>query len=795
MWYWCVVDLWYNKSMGENLGSVINEVFSRIILDSSERIFGRDKRRKGRIKLKHAIPAAAIFVIAVFSGVYFFVARAEVLLYFPSSCLGTWENPQNVEGEPSLKPNAEPEKFDKTNSAFLNDAAARQIFCGGFQSGNDNAGKVLKRVVLKFSWAMVDVSAPVLEQSEFEEKLLELEPSTKIIVVPDALPSPLASLSQSPEPLPAPNPTHIPTAVPATVSPESKTSPEPVTEPEPEPEVSAKPASSPQTTPTPTLTSTPTESIPTPAPVEQPAASTSSFNFLTRIFTVFDENTDPALTDPALTDPALIVSASEPVSTAVDTGENQDSPSFEKAPFASSSISEMSENLTSASASASASAATASVSFEEDIIGDSIENFFEVLYSTDGQNWNLAANVNRRNFHGLIVPLPVNSWENLEGLQVMINVLPSDSDLPRVFLDSFWLEAEYEELSEEEAKEIGINKLKQKVAADEFFGDFVTRVKKSRLEQAVIEEIKKKTREGKAFVAILGDLASDSTDDFAMTFLNDSGKQAVVINSGSTLETIVSHELEGGYPGIISSLGDIDGDDTNDYAILDSGFSTGEGGATFNERGRIMAYSGLTHLPIWTHAGTVDRQFQGDNNTMMALAGGDYDNDGKPDLLIGAPGWPNGGAILILSSGNGSVIREIKGDPESGGVGFSFAVGPDLNNDSFGEILLSEPFKSVGELNMVGQVRLISGKGFETRFIVKGTEIENAVFGIAIGFTEDLNGDGIADIIVESREKEAGESGEENGAVYIFSSSDGSLIHKFIDPDSVKQLRSVFFIR
>jgi len=52
--------------------------------------------------------------------------------------------------------------------------------------------------------------------------------------------------------------------------------------------------------------------------------------------------------------------------------------------------------------------------------------------------------------------------EDLERVQIALNVLPSDIITPKIFLDSMWLEIEYENAPEEES-----NQLEEKLAKQE----------------------------------------------------------------------------------------------------------------------------------------------------------------------------------------------------------------------------------------------------------------------------------------------------------------------------------------
>jgi hypothetical protein len=124
-------------------------------------------------------------------------------------------------------------------------------------------------------------------------------------------------------------------------------------------------------------------------------------------------------------------------------------------------------------------------------------------------------------------------------------------------------------------------------------------------------------------LAKMGDMDGDGCDDFLVGCNDISNRGALVLVSGRTGSTIqVSYGL---LPGdrtseYVQNLGDIDGDGITDYV----GFPYW---SAF--RAIVVAFSGRTGLPIrsWNEYGN------------SAVAGEDFDQDGVPDLVIGAD-WP-----------------------------------------------------------------------------------------------------------------------------------------------------------
>lgn len=105
--------------------------------------------------------AATSAVVVLFIGIlgYWFSGSAKIAYFYPSSCLGGWENPQNAQGIPDLKSGANADEFIRENSAVLPGDSSGQIFCGGFQ-GEPLDGMDVVRGVLRFSISTKEKTLP-----------------------------------------------------------------------------------------------------------------------------------------------------------------------------------------------------------------------------------------------------------------------------------------------------------------------------------------------------------------------------------------------------------------------------------------------------------------------------------------------------------------------------------------------------------------------------------------------------------------------------------------------------------
>lgn len=79
-------------------------------------------------------------------------SSAESVIFYPSSCLGGWVNPHNVEGIPQVEGNNNEEKFTEENSAILAHGTNADIYCGGFV-GEFKKNTKPSKVIVALSWA------------------------------------------------------------------------------------------------------------------------------------------------------------------------------------------------------------------------------------------------------------------------------------------------------------------------------------------------------------------------------------------------------------------------------------------------------------------------------------------------------------------------------------------------------------------------------------------------------------------------------------------------------------------
>lgn len=265
----------------------------------------------------------------------------------------------------------------------------------------------------------------------------------------------------------------------------------------------------------------------------------------------------------------------------------------------------------------------------------------------------------------------------------------------------------------------------------------------------------------------LGDVDGDGVRDAAIgapTATVDGTVRAgrVEVRSGRTGALLL--ELRGGtedglFGNALGAVGDIDHDGAADVIV---------GAPGLGERpGRVSVHSGRDGSLLHE----LDGSQPGCGYGAEARGAGDWDQDGTPDLLIGAPAFdgPAGedaGRVWLLSGADLSPIRVFDGD----------AAGDRLGRAAFGSVADGEHLLVLGAARAGperrGRAMLYRGTGLE-----RLATIENDSEGVALGemfvsVVGDVDADGTPDFSISDWRHRAW--GPNTGRVVVCSGRDGS---------------------
>src|SRR5215471_460952 len=283
-----------------------------------------------------------------------------------------------------------------------------------------------------------------------------------------------------------------------------------------------------------------------------------------------------------------------------------------------------------------------------------------------------------------------------------------------------------------------------------------------------------------------------------------------VATSDNVNPTAVFHVGFGiGYPGdpvgtqagyAVSYAGDFNGDGFGDF-MVSAPYYDGQQGATYIVFGRAGLSDGNPTGAIRIDGG-VDAGVVGDLSGYSVTAVGDVNGDGFDDVLISSPHagadsrWWSGvsyvvygnasGADIDLATLNASEGFRIIG-PELNGVGQSVAAAGDVNGDGRMDFLVGAPFTNPNGVPMAGSTYLVYGSASgadvdlanltPSQGVRFDGELEGEM-GFSVSAAGDINGDGLADIVIGAPAEFA--TPDEAGSVYVIFGKAGGLSN--VDP-------------
>ena len=218
----------------------------------------------------------------------------------------------------------------------------------------------------------------------------------------------------------------------------------------------------------------------------------------------------------------------------------------------------------------------------------------------------------------------------------------------------------------------------------------------------------------------------------------------------------------------VSGANDVNADGFDDVIV--GAYGAAPGGAF--QAGAAFVYSGADNSVLYQWYGG-----EADDNFGVSVSGAeDVNADGFDDVIVGARGTSPGGqwrhgTAYVYSGLDGSILHEWNGRTTFDYFGAAVSSAGDVNQDGFADLIVGAYMANIGS---TGAAYVLSG--FDGSLIYRWSgSSSHSSFGTSVSGVGDTNGDGIDDVLVGS--SGANPHGiRDAGSAYLYSGADGSLL-------------------
>ncbi len=274
-----------------------------------------------------------------------------------------------------------------------------------------------------------------------------------------------------------------------------------------------------------------------------------------------------------------------------------------------------------------------------------------------------------------------------------------------------------------------------------------------------------------------GDVNGDGFADLLVGAPNDdnngsnSGSARVLSGAdGSILYTFNGDNAVDSFGFSVSGAGDVNGDGFADLIV--GAYRDDNNGY---QSGSARVFSGVNGSVLFT--------FNGDNaydEFGRSVSGaGDVNGDGFDDVIVGARNDDNNGynsgSVRVFSGVDGSELFTFNGDSANDFFGWSVSGAGDVNGDGFDDLIVGAP-EVIYNGSQTGSARVLSGADGSVLYTFYGDH-SGDIFGWSVSGAGDVNGDGFADMIVGAQGDD--NNGSSSGSARVFSGVDGGVLATF----------------
>jgi hypothetical protein len=296
-------------------------------------------------------------------------------------------------------------------------------------------------------------------------------------------------------------------------------------------------------------------------------------------------------------------------------------------------------------------------------------------------------------------------------------------------------------------------------------------------------------------LAVVGDVDGDGISDYLVgaydhRWNNNEHQGRAFVYSGKRGNLLFAvdnpdPQREAAFGCAVAAAGDVNQDGVPDLLI---------GAFGQNGGGQAFVFSGADKQLLFTLQAPKPQVGGGFGWSVASL--GDLTDDGIPELIVGAFAQDGDGRAFVFNGQNGELLHTLEAPAQHGGSAFGWSVASagDLDQDGIPDMLVGAPYTNVGDITVQGRVYAFSGRdGKLIRTFDDPEPRAGEVFGWRVASIADLNKDGIPDILIGAPYKDIG-SIPSQGAVFVFSGADGTLLFPLHNPAPTKAYSGFGFV-
>jgi hypothetical protein len=242
-------------------------------------------------------------------------------------------------------------------------------------------------------------------------------------------------------------------------------------------------------------------------------------------------------------------------------------------------------------------------------------------------------------------------------------------------------------------------------------------------------------------VAGVGDVNSDGRDDLIVgaPYASVTGSQSgrALVFSGASGGELHHYDASGAYNWLgysVAGAGDVNGDGVPDLIVGSLG-------------NYALIFSGADWSQLKVFAAGYGTGFG-----YCVRGAGDVNGDGTPDVIVGAPtsspgGRSEAGSAFVYSGADWAQLFQFDGLVAGDKLGYSVASAGDVNDDGVPDIIVGAPLADPNGLSEAGNAFVFSGANGDVIRILDGPAAGDRL-GSSVAGVGDVNGDGLDDVIV-----------------------------------------------